>query len=94
MKKGDLLYIRNDEKIQDTLVREIDYKDHIDYLTKVSEERFFVGGGYLNNPGGMIIFAAKDIEDAKDMCDRDPLIERNLYRYTLMIWEVVIKSNE
>ena len=90
MTKVDILFIRTDEKVEGSIVDENDYIDHIKYLTNISKNRYFIGGGSLNNPGGMVVFSAKDIEEAKIICDKDPLILRGLYMYKLMIWEVVI----
>jgi len=42
----------------------------------------------------MIIFEAKDLTEAKEVADNDPLIKRNLYRYELFEWDLVILSNE
>lgn len=93
MKKGDILYIRTDFKVEGAKVTKKDYDDHIEYLTEVAKERYFMGGGYINNPGGMIVFSAKDLEEAKRISNGDPLIERKLYTYEILEWELVIISS-
>lgn len=94
MDKGDILYLRTDEKVEGKRVSKESFNAHIDYLTDVAKERYFMGGGYLNNPGGMIIFSAKDLEEAKLICDGDPLISEGLFTYKLMIWELVIINEQ
>jgi uncharacterized protein YciI len=40
----------------------------------------------------MIIFEAKDMDEAKKIADGDPLIQRKLYRYELFEWDIVLAS--
>lgn len=94
MKKGDKLFVRIDHRIEENEVRPTDFDDHIKYLKGVSSERYFIGGGFANKVGGMIIFEAKDLEEAKEVADNDPLIKRNLYTYDLFEWELAILSDE
>lgn len=42
--------------------------------------------------GAMILFEAKNMEDAKALCDSDPLMKRGLYRYELYKWNMMIAS--
>jgi uncharacterized protein YciI len=41
----------------------------------------------------MIIFEAKDLEDAKLIAQKDPIIERNLYTTEVYEWELLILSD-
>lgn len=94
MRKGDKLFARIDYKVEGTKTSPDDFNDHIKYLTRVASERYFVGGGFSNTVGGMIIYEAKDLPEAKEVASNDPLIKRNLYRYELFEWDLVIVSNE
>lgn len=47
----------------------------------------------MNAVGGMIVFAAKDLEEAQAVADNDPLMQRKLYTYELRQWELAIVSN-
>ncbi|MFT5873235.1 MAG: hypothetical protein ACI8WT_002179 [Clostridium sp.] len=94
MKKGDKLFVRIDYKLEENKSSSNDFNDHIKYLSGVASERYFVGGGFSNTVGGMIIFEAKDLTQAKEVADNDPLIKRNLYRYELFEWDLVILSDE
>lgn len=94
MKKGDKLFVRVDYKVEESSSSSKDFNDHIEYLSGVASERYFVGGGFSNTSGGMIIFEAKDLVEAKEIADKDPLIKRNLYRYELFEWDLVILSEK
>ena len=94
MKKNDKFFVRIDFKVEGNKSSLDDFNDHLEYLSGVASERYFIGGGFSNKPGGMIIFEAKDLAEAKEVADNDPLIKRNLYRYELFEWDLVILSEE
>lgn len=94
MKKGDKLFVRTDYKVQGAKVGAGDFNDHIKYLKGIAANRYFVGGGFLNRDGGMIIFKAKDLEEAKEISDNDPIIKRGFYSYELNEWELVIIADK
>ncbi len=94
MQTGKILYVRTDYKIEGTTTSKNDFNDHIDYLKEVSEQRFFMGGGFVKSPGGMIVYEADNMIDARVVAENDPLIKRGLYRYELLEWEMVLLSEE
>lgn len=94
MKKGDKLFARIDYEVEGKKSSSDDFNDHIEYLSEVASKRYFVGGGFSNAPGGMIIFQAKDLREAKEVANNDPLIKRNFYRCELFEWDLVILSDE
>lgn len=94
MKVGNKYFVRVDYKIENNEFDETDFfDDHIAYFKQVSTERFFLGGGFNNTVGGMIILEAKDINEAKKIADGDPLIQKKLYRYELFEWNIVLASS-
>jgi len=93
MKKGDKLFVRIDYKNPDLNSVYKDYEEHIQYLKMIANERYFVGGGFNNIKGGMIIFKAKDINEARKITEKDPLIEKNFYKFDLYEWELLIFSD-
>lgn len=93
MKKGDKLFVRFDSKNVDSNITSKDFQDHVEYLRGVAAERYFVGGGFANANGGMIIFKANDFEDAKMIARKAPIIERGLYKYDLYEWDLLILSD-
>lgn len=94
MKKGDKLFVRIDYKIEGNKFGPTDFEDHLKYLKEVASKRYFIGGGFLDRDGGMIIFEAKDLEEAIKIADSDPIIKRKLYTYELFEWDLVILSDE
>lgn len=92
MLEGKLLYVRIDYKIEKTEMSEKDFNDHIDYLSKISKERYFVGGGFTESRGGMIVFEASNKDEAVSICDGDPIISKGFYRYELHPWKIAIES--
>lgn len=92
MEAGKVLFVRTDYKVDGTVTSEEDFNDHINYLYKVANERFFMGGGFIEKPGGMIVYEATNITEAKKVADGDPLIARGLYHYELVKWEMVLLS--
>jgi len=76
MKKGDKLFVRTDYKVQGAKVGAGDFNDHIEYLKGIAAERYFIGGGFVNRDGGMIVFEAKDLAEAKEISDKDPIINK------------------
>ncbi len=94
MKKGDKLFVRIDYRNDKKDFESSDFEDHIEYLEGVAKERTFLGGGFEKENGGMIIFKAKNIEEAKNIANNDPLIKRELYTYKLYEWNLAIISGE
>lgn len=94
MKKGDKLFVRIDYKNSEKEVTSKDFQDHIEYLNGVAVERYFVGGGFANESGGMIMFEAKDLEEAKTIAEKDPIIQRGLFRVKIYEWDLLILSDK
>lgn len=94
MKKGDRLFVRIDHRNNELDITPKDFQDHVDYLKGVAVERYFVGGGFANANGGMILFKAKDLEEARVIAEKDPIIERGLFRIELYEWDLLILSED
>lgn len=94
MKKGDKLFVRVDYKNNVLETTEKDFQDNVKYLNGIATERYFVGGGFANASGGMIIFKAKDLQDAKMIAEKDPIIQRGLYRVEVYEWDLLILSDD
>lgn len=94
MKQGDKLFVRIDYRVEKTELGPNDFDDHIKYLKDVATERYFIGGGFANRNGGMIVFKATDLDEAKRIADNDPLIKRNIYTYELNEWDLAIIPDE
>lgn len=94
MKVGDKLFIRIDYPIKGTSTSSKDYEDHMDFMRHLMRERKVIGGGFKNENGGMIIFECKNLDEAKKIVSRDPLIHRNLYSCTVHEWEILINTDQ
>ena len=92
MKKGNILFVRTDYPVDGTYVTDKDFAEHLKHLEKIAEKRFFMGGGFIKKPGGMIVFEAENKAEAVQISDGDPLISRGLYKYELTEWEMLILS--
>lgn len=92
MKKGDKLYVRIDYRVGERNPTDQDFQDHMSYVEKVAGERYFIGGGFANTDGGMILLEAQNFEEAQNIARNDPLVERGLYRYELFVWDPVVLS--
>jgi len=94
MKAGMTLYVRTDTKVNEDKVPEEVFEAHLKYLYDYSKKHSLVGGGYMDRPGGMVIFEAENIESAHEITKRDPLVLGGYYKYDLIPWELVIVSKK
>lgn len=94
MKQGEHLYIRIDKPKNTETMSDADFQAHIAYLQIVSKERLFLGGGFSNIRGGMVIIRAESLEEADEIARKDPIIDRGFYDYRLYEWELVLLSEE
>jgi uncharacterized protein YciI len=91
MKKGNRLYVRIDYRLDGNFTEQ-DFQEHLVYVESVACERYFIGGRFSNADGGMMIFEAESYEEAQKIAQKDPLIERGIYRYELFVWDLVVLS--
>ena len=95
LKEGMALYVRLDFKIGEEMETEQDGMDTFNYLQSVAKERYLVAGilGDMEAgvfEGAMVLFEAKDMEEAKAIADADPIISRGFYRYELYKWNIMM----
>ncbi len=94
MKKGDKLYVRIDYRVGEKNYTDQDYQDHLAYVENIARERYFVGGGFSNTDGGMLLLEAENIEEAQKIVQNDPIVKRGYYRYELFEWDLVVLSKD
>lgn len=90
MKKGTVLYIREDYRVEGVEITEKDFQDHIAYLEKIAKERYLLCGGFTEKAGGMIIFEASSKAEALKIASGDPLIARKLFTTDITPWEMLV----
>lgn len=93
MKAGDILFVRITQRVESNDIGPTDFEEHFKYLTQLMSERTLIAGGFNNVAGGMVVYSAKNFDEAKQISDNDPLIKRNLYTYELREWELAIVSD-
>ena len=93
LKKGSKLYVRVDKVGEEKITQE-DIKDHMDYVESIAAERFFIGGGFANFDGGMILMEAKNIAEARKIFHNDPLIMKGFYNCEVYAWKLVVMSEQ
>ncbi len=94
IKKGSLLYVRIDYKIEEKELTQQDFQDHLDYVINTAKERYLLGGGFSNTDGGMIIFEAKNLDEAKEIANNDPIIQRGIYACDVFSWRLEVLSED
>ncbi|MTI69638.1 MAG: hypothetical protein FH751_05205 [Firmicutes bacterium] len=94
MEKGDKLFVRIDKRVKGSNISSNDFKDHINYVRTIANERFFIGGGFEKEDGGMTLIKANGIEEAKEIAENDPLIARKLYTCEIYEWNIQVLNKE
>ncbi|TDO73407.1 YCII-related domain-containing protein [Halanaerobium saccharolyticum] len=92
--KGDKLFVRIDYRENNKEFTTNDFEKHFNYLKKVAGERYFIGGGFENEKGGMIVFKANNLKEAKEIAENDPLIKKSLYTYKIYEWNLLLLSEQ
>ena len=93
MKKGSRLYVRIDSRDKRISATNQDFEDHMSFVNNLANERYFVGGAFSGVDAGMVLMEAKSIEDARKIFQKDPIIERGLYKFELYEWELMVLSD-
>lgn len=97
LKEGSKIYVRIDYKIGDQHETEQDAQDCMDYLQRMAKERYLIAGMLgdmekMQMDGAMLLFEAKDLEEAKEIAEADPIIQRGFYRCVVYQWNIVLLS--
>ena len=98
LKEGSTLYARIDYKIGDNQETEQDVLDCMEYLQSIAKERYLVAGVFGNMDmeemdGAMILFEANDLEQAQEIANGDPLIQRGFYDCKVYQWNIMFLTN-
>jgi len=94
LKKGSILYVRIDNKIAGKDMSCEDFSEHLAYVKNIASERYLMGGGFGDVDGGMLLFEARNFEEAEKIACKDPIIVRGIYRYELYEWNLVVLSED
>ncbi len=97
-KENQILYVRIDHKAGEQNETEQDAMDSMQYLQQIAKERFLMAGIFGDMEmgivdGAMLLFAAKDLEEATEIACHDPIIKRGFYTCEIHRWNVLLESN-
>lgn len=69
-----------------------DYRPHhLQYLEeKRNEGKIFANGRFVDGSGGLVIYKAETLEEAKSLAESDPFVIHKARNYEIHEWEVVI----
>lgn len=63
-------------------------EEHKAYLKKyIDEGKIFAKGPFTDHSGGLVIYSVKDIDEAKEIIENDPVIKHNSREYVLKEWK-------
>lgn len=62
---------------------------HIDYLTDLRGQGVVLANGrLLNGWGGIVLYRAASLEEARALVERDPFVQHGIRSYELFEWDV------
>ncbi|MGC2332553.1 MAG: YciI family protein [Candidatus Acidiferrales bacterium] len=69
------------------------YRDeHVEFLERlVGDGRIFARGRFLDGSGGLTIFEAQSLEDARKAAESDPYVIHGVRRLEIHEWDMKIK---
>jgi uncharacterized protein YciI len=78
-----ILHMLNPEKNQE-------YRpQHLAYLDSLAKEgKIFAKGPFTDGSGGMVIYIADSLEEAKQMAEKDPYVTYGVRRLELHEWDI------
>ncbi|KAB2330444.1 hypothetical protein F7731_19925 [Cytobacillus depressus] len=63
---------------------------HLEFLDKMSADgKVFARGRFADGAGGLVIYVAETLEDAKAMAKKDPYIVHNARGLEIHQWEMI-----
>ncbi|HZG14816.1 MAG TPA: YciI family protein [Candidatus Bathyarchaeia archaeon] len=78
-----ILYMQDETKNQ--AVR----PDHLAYLDELnSQGKIFAKGPFVDGAGGMVIYIADSLEEAKELAEKDPYVIQGVRRLELHEWKI------
>ncbi|WP_078553633.1 YciI family protein [Bacillus alkalicellulosilyticus] len=62
---------------------------HLEYLQELEQEgKIFAKGPFIDGTGGMVIYIAESIEEAKELAEKDPYIIEGVRTLELHEWGI------
>ncbi len=68
---------------------------HVAYLKRLDQEgSLILCGPFIDEPGGMVVFSAGSMDEAKKIAQNDPFIHEGYKTHTLRTMEIADASND
>ncbi|MEZ5059808.1 MAG: YciI family protein [Saprospiraceae bacterium] len=68
--------------------------DHVQYMATFGTEKLVMGGPFLDNSGGMMIYNCETIEEAQKIANDDPTVKSGLLNVEVKQWMVAMQTIE
>ena len=69
--------------------------DHVQYMaTFLEQKKLVMGGPFLDNSGGMMIYNCETIEEAQKIANDDPTVKSGLLNVEVKQWMVAMQTIE
>lgn len=63
--------------------------DHLEYLENLKGQgKVFLKGPFTDGAGGLVIYSADSIEEAKQLAENDPYVKHGVRRLELHEWRI------
>lgn len=85
-------FVRLDQKIGIEPLTEKEFGEHLRFMEASAEERSMMAGGFVGDSGGMVVFEADSLKDAKEWARLDPLFASGKYEFQLFEWSLVFNT--
>jgi uncharacterized protein YciI len=70
-------------------------EEHVGYMASFLESgRLAIGGPFLDNSGGMMVFRAENQEEAETTANADPAVKKGLLKVTVKPWFAAMTTLE
>ncbi|MBH0162871.1 YciI family protein [Fictibacillus sp. 26RED30] len=62
---------------------------HLDYLAElVTQDKVHLKGPFLDGAGGMVVYKAESLDEAKQLAEEDPYVKEGVRRLELHEWGI------
>lgn len=85
-------FVRFDQKTGKEKLTEKEFQAHLRFMERSAEERSMMAGGFVGDTGGMVVFEANSLKEAKEWARLDPLFASGKYMFQIYEWSVVLNS--
>jgi len=66
---------------------------HINNSIQIKSSKYLIAGGFLNKNKGTLVFKAKNLEEAEKFVNNNTLVDKNLYKYELLKFDLLTISH-